>query len=423
MTEHFGVPTRAGLLERVREEFAFIKGNYAVLVVSWLIMDFAMEVPATYYALYVMGLGASETVVGLIGLCYSLALASMQFPGGYIADRFGRKQIICTMTFGVALSYSLFALAPSWHFILLGSVLVAIFNSTYQPALTAMIADSLPPEKRGMGFSIVTLISTASTTPGPIVAALLCGAFGLMPGMRIAYAMVVSLFLVAAVLRALYLKETLEAHEKLDVVELLRSYPVALRESIATFKKLSRSLTFLVLVAAMSAFGFYAIHPFLPVYAIRELSVGEVLWGLILTTIPITTVVFSMPAGKLIDKVGRKKPLLIAIAFFALSAYLFVLGGLPLLVSSLALMGAGSVMSQASFSSLMADLTPMDYRGKVNAFFNFAASTAVAFGSLAGGFLYEHVSPRSPFYLSMLLGVASLVVITLFVEEPKARER
>jgi flagellar biosynthesis protein FliR len=75
------VPTRAGLLERVREEFAFIKGNYAVLVVSWLIMDFAMEVPATYYALYVMGLGASETVVGLIGLCYSLALASMQFQG------------------------------------------------------------------------------------------------------------------------------------------------------------------------------------------------------------------------------------------------------------------------------------------------------------------------------------------------------
>jgi len=417
------VPARPGLLKRVREEFAFIKGNYAVLVASWLIMDFALEVPTTYYALYVMGLGASETIVGLIGLCHSLALASMQFPGGYIADRFGRKQIICTMTFGVALSYALFALAPSWHFILLGSVLAAALNSTYQPALMAMVADSLPPEKRGVGFSIVTLISTASTTPGPIVAALLCNAFGLMSGMRVAYAMVVLLFLVSAILRALYLKETLEVREKPNLAELLRSYPIALREGLAVFKRLPRSLLFLALVAVMSSFGFSAMYPFLPVYAIRVLSVDEVLWGLMLTTVPITTVAFSIPSGKLIDRVGRKRPLLIAIASFTLSACLFVLGGTPFLISSLALIGAGSVMSQASFSSLIADLTPMTDRGKVNASFNSIISIAVALGSFSGGFLYEHVSPKSPFHIVMLLGVVSLLIAALFIEEPKARER
>jgi MFS family permease len=241
--------------------------------------------------------------------------------------------------------------------------------------------------------------------------------------MRAAYAMLVFLFLAAAVMRTLYLKETLEVRERFDVAELLKSYPVALRESVTVFRRLPRSLAFLVLAAAMSAFGFSAMHPFMPVYAIRELSVSEVLWGLVLTTIPITTVAFSIPAGKLIDKVGRKRPLLIATASFALSAYLFMLGGLPILISSLALIGAGSVMSQASFGSLMADLTPMDDRGKVNAFFNFTASTAVALGSFAGGLLYEHVSPRFPFHLTMLLGIASLLIIALFIEEPKTRER
>jgi len=417
------MPTRAGLLERVREEFAFIKGNYAVLAVSWLIMDFALEVPTTYYALYVIGLGATETIVGLIGLCHSLALASMQFPGGYIADRFGRKQIICTMTFGAALSYAFFALAPSWHFILLGSVLAAALVSTYQPALMAMIADSLPPEKRGMGYSIVTLISTASTTPGPIVAAFLCGTFGLMSGMRIAYTMVVLLFLAAAILRALYLKETLEVREKPSLAELLKSYPVALRESLTVFKRHPKSLSFLALVATMSSFGFSAVYPFLPVYAIRVLLVDEVLWGLMLTTVPVTTVVFSIPAGKLIDKFGRKRPLLISATLFALSAYLFVLGGLPLLISSLALIGVGSVMSQASFSSMIADLTPMSDRGKVSASFNFINSTSIALGSFTGGFLFEHVSPRSPFYLAVLLGVASLLIVALLIEEPRTRER
>jgi len=153
------------------------------------------------------------------------------------------------------------------------------------------------------------------------------------------------------------------------------------------------------------------------------LSVDEVLWGLMLTTVPITTVASSIPAGKLIDKIGRKRPMLIAAAFFALSAYLFARGGLPLLISSLALIGIGSVMSQASFSSLMADLTPMSDRGKVNASFNFITSIAVALGSFTGGFLYEHASPKLPFHLAILLGITSMLIIALFIEEPRTREK
>jgi len=165
------------------------------------------------------------------------------------------------------------------------------------------------------------------------------------------------------------------------------------------------------------------VYPFLPVYAIRVLLVDEVLWGLMLTTVPVTTVVFSIPAGKLIDKFGRKRPILISAALFALSAYLFVLGGLPLLISSLALIGVGSVMSQASFSSMIADLTPMSDRGKVSASFNFITLMSMALGSFTGGFLFEHVSPRSPFYLAVLLGVASLLIVALLIEEPMKRER
>ena len=63
------------------KEFAFIKGNYAILLVSWILMDFAGEIPATYYALYVLKLGATETILGIIGLSGFVALASMQFPG------------------------------------------------------------------------------------------------------------------------------------------------------------------------------------------------------------------------------------------------------------------------------------------------------------------------------------------------------
>src|SRR3972149_1265328 len=133
-------------LGTLKREFSFIRGNYAILVASWIIVDFASELPATYFGLYVLGLGATETILGVIGLSQFLALASLQFPGGYLADKYGRKWLISTMTFGVALSFILYAIAPSWPFILVGVVLLSIFNSTYQPALNALISDSLPPE-------------------------------------------------------------------------------------------------------------------------------------------------------------------------------------------------------------------------------------------------------------------------------------
>ena len=73
------------ILGSIKREFAFVKGNYAILVLSWILVDFAVELPATYYGLYVLGLGATETILGVIGLSQFLALASMQFPGGYLA--------------------------------------------------------------------------------------------------------------------------------------------------------------------------------------------------------------------------------------------------------------------------------------------------------------------------------------------------
>ena len=242
---HEGRKAALHILGILKQEFSFIKGNYATLIISWLLIDFAGELPGTYYALYVLQLGATETILGMIGLFSFLALASMQFPGGYLADKFGRKWLISTMTFGVGLSFIFYALAPSWHFILIGAVLMNLFNSTYQPALMAMISDSLPSERRGMGFGIVTLIASVSTTPGPLAAAFLYDKFGLVQGMRIGYGIVVALFMIAAFLRLFRLKETVVSSEKPRMRELFGSYPTALKESFDVWKKVPRSLFYL----------------------------------------------------------------------------------------------------------------------------------------------------------------------------------
>jgi len=409
-------------IDGLRKEFSFIKGNYAVLVTSWILIDFAMELPATYYSLYVLELGATKTILGMIGLFSFLALASMQFPGGYLADKFGRKWLISSMTFGVALSHILYAVAPSWHFILIGAVLMSLLNSIYQPALMAMISDSLPPERRGMGFGIIMLITSASTTPGPLVAGLLRNRFGLVDGMRIGYGLVVLLFLVAAFLRLLRLEETLKNVKRPSLTQFLQSYPVALKESFGVWKNVPKSMFYLFLSFAVMIFGFATVQLYLVVYAVEKLMIDEAMWPMILTALFITMIVLSIPIGKIVDKTNRKIPILASYFLFGLSMWLFVNGDLPRLFVSLVLVGVGQVTMNSGFSALQADLTPKDQRGKVNGFTNFANHILMAVGSLAGGILYEHVSPQLPFFLAVVLTIPSFILTLALVQEPENRE-
>jgi hypothetical protein len=36
---------------RLKEEFSFIKGNYLLLIVTWLIMDITNEIPTSFFEL------------------------------------------------------------------------------------------------------------------------------------------------------------------------------------------------------------------------------------------------------------------------------------------------------------------------------------------------------------------------------------
>ena len=413
---------RLGLFENLSREFSFIKGNYAVMITSWILVDFASELPATYFGLYVLGLDATTTILGVIGLSQFLALASLQFPGGYLADKYGRKWLISTMTFGVALSFILYAVAPSWHFILIGVVLMSICNSTYQPALNAMISDSLPPEKRGMGFSIVMLIASVSTTPSPAVAAVLNANYGLMTGMRIAYGIVVALFLIAAFFRYFFLKETVVTASRPSLREIFQSYPIALKETFGVWKKVPKSLLYLFLSFSVAIFGFSATSLFTVIYATKVLLINEVTWGFLLAILPVTTILLALPVGKLVDKIKRKTPILLSVLIFGLSMWIFVNGDLFGVALSLVLLGVGNVMLNASFGALQTDLTPKEQRGRVNGFTNFANYIVMAGGAFLGGLLYEYVAPQAPFLLAIACVLPSFMLTLILVKEPERRE-
>ncbi|MDH5448677.1 MAG: MFS transporter [Candidatus Bathyarchaeota archaeon] len=427
-------------IEKLKEQFSFFKGNYLILILSWILMDFAGELPGTYYSDYVIQLGGSATIIGLITLVSMLSLASVQFPGGYLADKYGRRWLVSTLTFGVALSYVFYAAAPSWHFILIGAA-IQNFCLLYQPALIAMMADSLPPEKRGMGFSILNLIISVSTTPAPIVALLLVSTFGSETGMRIAYTIVVFFFLAAATIR-LKLRESMKSADKLGPKEALLSYPKALKEGINVWKVVPRSTLFLFFSTIIVRSSFAMTGGLLLVYAFYELQIGgtpqpsvyapendpalqlaRIQWGYVMIALFIAMIILSFPVGKLLDKAGRKIPLIMSSISLIPAILLFIYGNYLILFIAMPLIGFAQLLGFSSYQTLFADLVPQAQRGKVTGSMNFFTYIFMAIGGIVGGLLYDNVSPQFPFLLMSLLIVPSILLATFYVHEPKPEER
>jgi MFS family permease len=340
----------------------------------------------------------------------------------------------------VALSYVFYAAAPSWHFILIGAAMQNLCL-LYQPALMSMMADSLPPEKRGMGFSVLNLIMSVSTTPAPIVALFLVSTYGSETGMRIAYTIVTVFFIAAATVR-LKLTESMKETEKVALNDILHSYPESLKQGINVWKIVPRSTLFLFFSTIIVRASFSMVMALFLVYAFYGLQIGgapqpqiyppemdpalqqaRILWGYVMIALFLTMIVMSFPVGKLLDKVGRKIPLILSGLLIIPSILLFIYGNYLTLFIAMPLIGLAQLLGFSAYQTLFADLVPQAQRGKVTGSMQFFTYILMALGGLIGGLLYDNISPQIPFLVMLILIIPSVLITTLYIKEPKPEER
>lgn len=417
-----------GIGSSIKREFSFVRGNYLTLIVSWILMDMGMEMPVPYYQQYVDALGGNvfPMALGIIGFANFFAMAIVSVPGGFLADKFGRRWLIVTMTFGIALSYLFFILAPfwqltaSWHLILIGSIIQSLCL-IYQPALFAMVQDSVPPERRGVGFSLINMIHGTFNTPGTVIGGTLVVSLGLVSGMQYVYLIVMILFITAAIWR-IRLEETIVSTRKMRFRFFVSSYSQAIKESLRVWKIVPRTVFWLFIVQVMTMFTLALTNVINAIYARDILGIAQDQWFLVYIPMLVAMVVASYPIGKMVDKVGMKLPLAIGPVVLVVSMLLFIRGNLFSIMASNALLGLVHLFIMSSAMALSACLVEPQNRGKVIGGVNVVGYILTGGGMVLGNFLYN-LTPHLPFYLTIALVVPMMLIIFFLISEPKREDR
>lgn len=406
-----------------RGDQAVLRGNFLLITISWIIMFSAQPIPDTYASLYYLSLGANELMLAVMGFAGSIAVALVQFPGGYLADKHGRRWLIVTMTFGMAIGSLFFIFAPSWEFILIG-LLVQNFCSIYGPALMAMVIDSLPSHSRGAGFSFQSVITTLVLLPAPLIAQYLVATFNFDFGMRIAYTLTATAYFAIALLR-FRLTETLPStgeKARFSFADTLRSYPKAVKESVCVWGKVPKSAFNLFLAIIIVNGLVVSCQTYFVVYATSVLSMSLEQWALVMTFRYLTIAIPAILAGFSMDTLGRKRFLILGYLLYIPGMLLFINADFNMLLLSFFFFGLGNLLQLNSYQVLMGDLVPRNLRGTATGCLQFFMFIMQAILQILIGLIYVYVSPQLPF---MLLA-ATMLPLSLFVfwrvHEPKVRE-
>lgn len=181
----------------------------------------------------------------------------------------------------------------------------------------------------------------------------------------------------------------------------------------------NRGAMLLLMLNIFLAFtGIGLVVPIMPTY-MNELGIGGSVVGLLVAAFSLTQLLVSPFAGRLSDKMGRKKIIVGGLAVFAFSELLFGLADASwVLFVSRMLGGVGAAMIMPAVMAYVADTTSSEERAQGMGFINAAITTGFIIGPGIGGYLAE-LGIRVPFFVAA--GAAAIVAVITLLVLPESR--
>lgn len=376
-----------------------------------LFTDVSSEMIFTLVPLFVTNvLGAGALVVGLIGGITESFDAVFRIFSGRISDRFRRRKGLAVLGYGFSTAVKPFMLlASAW-----GGVLAVRFGDRVGKGIRssprdALIADSVAADKRGKGFGIHRAMDTTGAVLGLVIAVIIIYAFqgNALDLTNETYRWIVIIGVVPAVLAVIILlafvhEKGLPSHA---AAQAAGAPPVTVKPAFSARFKL-----FLVI---MGIFTLGNSSDFFIVLRAQDLDVNVLNITLMLVVFNLTYAIVSTPFGILSDKIGRRRVIIIGWTVYALVYLGFAVSASVWQVWLLfAAYGIYYGIVEGAAKAFVADLVPAERRGTAYGYFQGVVGIMLLPASVLAGWLWDTISPATPFYLGA--GLAFLAMLGLF---------
>jgi MFS family permease len=372
-----------------------IGANIIILGLVSLFTDLGSQMVFPLIPLFLDGvLGASKTVIGLIEGSAETAASLLKVFSGYWSDKIKRRKPFVLAGYGLSsLSKPLFAFAYTWQAVFGIRIVERVGKGIRSAPRDSIIAESCADDVRGKAYGIHRAMDGMGSILGAVLALIILSSLGFR-----------NVFLLAAipsliaVLLIIFVKE-----EKKKTLQPLPDTTKSIRIS---FKALTPQLKYFTIVATVFALGNFG-YAFLMLRAV-DIGLSYHIVILLYITFYLIYTIFTIPAGMISDKIGRKPVIGIGYVLFGLTSLgLVFVSSLFQIVWLFVLYGVFYAMIDGVQRAFVVDLSPPDLKATALGTFHTATGLAALPAGVIAGLLWDTVGLETTFAYGFVLSIVA----------------
>ncbi len=405
--------------ETLRRKIWGVSPNVFFLGVVSFLTDVSSEMIFTLVPLFLCNvLGAATVVVGLIGGLSESIDAMFRMFSGWFSDRLGKRKSLAVAGYTIStIAKPFMYLASTWGMVLGVRFGDRVGKGIRTSSRDALLADSSPPGERGKSFGFHRAMDTSGAVTGLAIAAVviyLMQGGGLELNLQ-TYRWLVLIGVIPAVLSVVILLGFVKDRQKEPLSGEGHRPGFNLIKLAADFD--SRFKIFLVVMALFTlgnSSDFFVV--------LRAQNMGFSVFQIVLMLILFnaTYAAVALPAGKLSDRLGRKRVISMGWGVYAMIYLGFALVG-ETWQAWLLFAGYGLYYGvvEGAARAFVADLVPAEKRGTAYGLYHGVVGFTLLPASLIAGWLWQAYSPEAPFFYGAgMAAIATIGMLVLIREGP-----
>ena len=397
--------TPSNIMNEKKKIFGLEKNAFFTGLTSFF-TDTSTKMVYSVMPLFLLSIGASKTTISLIeGIAESTA-SLLKAISGYWSDKIGKNKPFMIIGYGItAIITPLYALARIPIHILFFRFFERIGKGLRAAPRDSLISGSIKKNEAGKTFGFQKAMDNSGAIVGPLIAFLLLSIFPLN------YSYIFLLATIPAILGVL------------TIIIFIREAKAEKKETTNKFslKQLPKKFYFFLIIIFVFTLGNSA--DALLLVKTSETGIDKSYIPFVYMIFNTVSVLLAIPIGKLSDRIGREKLIILGFLVYAIVYYFFGrFNSINVFIFLFILYGFYSALTDGSQKAMISDIVSKDLKGTGFGIYHAVLGITLLPASLIAGLLYDKVNSNAPFYFGSVMALIATVLMIIFTITDKKKK-